>query len=131
MPSHQISSSYQVGVVFRPIEGLTASLMLQGIYVLQDNMFRLLSQLSAGKQYLDQAPKVRGEQTPGGPSAVVVLYACEEGEPTRACLGLQYLAFTCGLVRGALLSLGVKSIVTAEVSIMPASETFCHFHHRN
>ncbi|XP_076597147.1 trafficking protein particle complex subunit 6b isoform X2 [Chaetodon auriga] len=32
----------------------------------------------------------------------------------------QYLAFTCGLVRGALSSLGVKSIVTAEVSIMPA-----------
>lgn len=62
----------------------------QGIYVLQDNMFRLLSQLSAGKQYLDQAPK--------------------------------YLAFTCGLVRGALLSLGVKSIVTAEVSVMPASK---------
>uniref|UniRef100_A0A674P3M8 Trafficking protein particle complex subunit 6B n=1 Tax=Takifugu rubripes TaxID=31033 RepID=A0A674P3M8_TAKRU len=62
----------------------------QGIYVLQDNTFQLLSQLSAGKQYLDQAPK--------------------------------YLAFTCGLVRGALFSLGVKSIVTAEVSTMPASK---------
>ncbi|XP_045913119.1 trafficking protein particle complex subunit 6b isoform X3 [Micropterus dolomieu] len=60
----------------------------QGIYVLQDNKFRLLSQLSAGKQYLEQAPK--------------------------------YLSFTCGLVRGALSNLGVKSIVTAEVSIMPA-----------
>ncbi|XP_078112061.1 trafficking protein particle complex subunit 6b isoform X2 [Sander vitreus] len=32
----------------------------------------------------------------------------------------QYLSFSCGLVRGALSSLGVKSIVTAEVSIMPA-----------
>ncbi|XP_029362314.1 trafficking protein particle complex subunit 6b isoform X2 [Echeneis naucrates] len=32
----------------------------------------------------------------------------------------QYLAFTCGLVRGALSNLGVKSIVTSEVSIMPA-----------
>ncbi|XP_028309007.1 trafficking protein particle complex subunit 6b isoform X1 [Gouania willdenowi] len=60
----------------------------QGIYVLQDSKFQLLSHLSAGKQYLDQAPK--------------------------------YLAFTCGLVRGALSNLGVKSIVTAEVSIMPA-----------
>ncbi|XP_026189145.1 trafficking protein particle complex subunit 6b isoform X1 [Mastacembelus armatus] len=60
----------------------------QGIYVLQDNKFRLLNQLSAGKQYLEHAP--------------------------------EYLAFTCGLVRGALSSLGVKSIVTAEVSIMPA-----------
>ncbi|XP_051518732.1 trafficking protein particle complex subunit 6b isoform X1 [Myxocyprinus asiaticus] len=60
----------------------------QGIYVLQDNKFRLLAQLSAGKQYLEHAPK--------------------------------FLAFTCGLVRGALSNLGVKSIVTAEVSVMPA-----------
>ncbi len=29
-----------------------------GIYVLQDNKFRLLNQLSAGKQYLEHAPKV-------------------------------------------------------------------------
>lgn len=35
-------------------------------------------------------------------------------------LSLQYLAFTCGLVRGGLSNLGVKSIVTAEVSVMPA-----------
>ncbi|CAL8324205.1 unnamed protein product [Merluccius merluccius] len=60
----------------------------QGIYVLQDNSFRLLSQLSAGKQYLEHAPK--------------------------------YLAFTCGLVRGGLSDLGVKSVVTAEVAGMPA-----------
>lgn len=32
----------------------------------------------------------------------------------------QYLAFSCGLVRGGLSNLGVKSIVTAEVSAMPA-----------
>ncbi|XP_016359263.1 trafficking protein particle complex subunit 6B-like isoform X2 [Sinocyclocheilus anshuiensis] len=60
----------------------------QGIYVLQDNKFHQLTQLSAGKQYLEHAPK--------------------------------FLAFTCGLVRGALSNLGVKSIVTAEVSVMPA-----------
>ncbi|XP_061467672.1 trafficking protein particle complex subunit 6B isoform X3 [Rhineura floridana] len=29
----------------------------QGIYVLQDNKFRLLTQMSAGKQYLEHAPK--------------------------------------------------------------------------
>ncbi|NXF52543.1 TPC6B protein, partial [Oceanites oceanicus] len=59
-----------------------------GIYVLQDNKFRLLTQMSAGKQYLEHAPK--------------------------------YLAFTCGLIRGGLSNLGIKSIVTAEVSSMPA-----------
>ncbi|XP_041429186.1 trafficking protein particle complex subunit 6B isoform X5 [Xenopus laevis] len=32
----------------------------------------------------------------------------------------QYLALTCGLIRGGLSNLGIKSIVTAEVSVMPA-----------
>ncbi|XP_044517646.1 trafficking protein particle complex subunit 6B-like isoform X2 [Gracilinanus agilis] len=34
--------------------------------------------------------------------------------------GIYYLAFTCGLIRGGLSNLGIKSIVTAEVSAMPA-----------
>lgn len=33
---------------------------------------------------------------------------------------LQYLAFSCGMIRGALSSLGINCIVTAEVSAMPA-----------
>ncbi|KAI9522110.1 Trafficking protein particle complex subunit 6B [Dissostichus eleginoides] len=60
----------------------------QGTYVLQDNKFSFLTQLSSGKQYLDQAPK--------------------------------YLAFSCGVVRGALSNLGMDSVVTAEVSVMPS-----------
>jgi len=30
----------------------------QGVYVLQDNAFRFLTRLSAGRQYLEMAPKV-------------------------------------------------------------------------
>lgn len=60
----------------------------QGTYVLQDNRFALLTQLSSGKQYLEEAPR--------------------------------YLAFSCGLLRGALSNLGLESVVTAEVSLMPA-----------
>ncbi|XP_064622805.1 trafficking protein particle complex subunit 6b-like [Lineus longissimus] len=60
----------------------------QGVYVLQDNRFRLLTQMSNNKQYMESAPK--------------------------------YLAFPCGLIRGALANLGISSIVTAEVTIMPA-----------
>ncbi|XP_032830179.1 trafficking protein particle complex subunit 6b [Petromyzon marinus] len=60
----------------------------QGVYVLQDNRFRMLTQISCGKQYLEHAPK--------------------------------FLAFTCGLVRGGLSNLGINSVVTAEVSVMPA-----------
>ncbi|XP_060257804.1 trafficking protein particle complex subunit 6B isoform X2 [Ovis aries] len=67
----------------------------QGIYVLQDNKFRLLTQMSAGKQYLEHASK--------------------------------YLAFTCGLIRGGLSNLGIKSIVTAEVSSMPACKLTSYF----
>ncbi|XP_073924208.1 trafficking protein particle complex subunit 6B isoform X4 [Castor canadensis] len=69
----------------------------QGIYVLQDNKFRLLTQMSAGKQYLEHASK--------------------------------YLAFTCGLIRGGLSNLGIKSIVTAEVSSMPACQMLHHLSH--
>ncbi|MBN3274276.1 TPC6B protein, partial [Polyodon spathula] len=32
----------------------------------------------------------------------------------------KYLVYTCGMVRGALSNLGIDSIVTAEVSVMPA-----------
>ncbi|KAL5009014.1 hypothetical protein ScPMuIL_014595 [Solemya velum] len=60
----------------------------QGVYVLQDNKFRFLTQISNGKQYMDVAPK--------------------------------FLAFPCGMIRGALANLGVNSVVTAEVSAMPA-----------
>lgn len=37
---------------------VNSSSVPQGTYVLQDNKFSLLTQLSSGKQYLDQAPKV-------------------------------------------------------------------------
>lgn len=33
-----------------------------------------------------------------------------------------YLTFTCGLIRDGLSNLGIKSIVTAEVSLIPACE---------
>ncbi|GLH03746.1 hypothetical protein R5R35_014125 [Gryllus longicercus] len=36
----------------------------------------------------------------------------------------RYVAFTCGLIRGALANLGINSMVTAEVQSMPA----CRFH---
>ncbi|CAH1262469.1 trafficking protein particle complex subunit 6b-like [Branchiostoma lanceolatum] len=60
----------------------------QGVYVLQDNRCRVLTQISASKQYLEAAPN--------------------------------YLAFPCGLIRGALANLGISCIVTAEVQNMPA-----------
>jgi len=60
----------------------------QGVYVLQDNRFKFLTQISNSKQYMEGAPR--------------------------------YLAFPCGLIRGSLANLGVVSIVTADVTTMPA-----------
>ncbi|ELT95033.1 hypothetical protein CAPTEDRAFT_126805 [Capitella teleta] len=62
----------------------------QGVYVLQDNRFRLLTQMSNSKQFMEEAPK--------------------------------YLALPCGLIRGALANLGIISVVTADVTTMPACE---------
>jgi len=68
----------------------------QGVFVLQDNRFRLLTQMSCNKQYMELAPR--------------------------------YLAFPCGLIRGALSNLGVISVVTAEVSQMPACKFQIQIH---
>ncbi|KAM8954202.1 trafficking protein particle complex subunit 6A isoform 1-T1 [Pelodytes ibericus] len=59
----------------------------QGTYVLQDNKFLLLTQISCTKQYLEEAPK--------------------------------FLAYTCGLIKGALSNMGVCCSVSAEVPVMP------------
>lgn len=39
------------------------------------------------------------------------------------CFLFQYLAFSCGVVRGALSNLGLDSVVTAEVSVMPSCKS--------
>ncbi|XP_041429182.1 trafficking protein particle complex subunit 6B isoform X1 [Xenopus laevis] len=89
----------------------------QGIYVLQDNKFRLITQMSAGKQYLEHAPK---QSTIG----ILSTSHLSQKPMSRWQIRLRhenpYLALTCGLIRGGLSNLGIKSIVTAEVSVMPA-----------
>ncbi|XP_076663495.1 trafficking protein particle complex subunit Trs33 [Andrena cerasifolii] len=61
-----------------------------GVYVLQDNSFRLLDKVGTNnnKQYLQESPRL--------------------------------LAFTCGLLRGSLANLGIISTVNAEISTLPS-----------
>ncbi|XP_017877650.1 trafficking protein particle complex subunit 6B [Ceratina calcarata] len=61
-----------------------------GVYVLQDNSFRLLEKVgtNSNKQYLQESPRL--------------------------------LAFTCGLLRGSLANLGIISTVNAEISTLPS-----------
>ncbi len=51
---------------------------------------------------------------------------CHGGLIADYVLGIsfQYLAFPCGLIRGALANLGIVCVVTAEVNTMPACK--CH-----
>ena len=60
----------------------------QGVYVLNDNNFKLLNKIYANRQYVAE--------------------------------GQKYVAFPCGLVRGALAGLGVPSFVTADCTEMPS-----------
>lgn len=41
-------------------------------------------------------------------------------QSVKCICNFQFLAFPCGMIRGALANLGVNSVVTAEVSAMPA-----------
>ena len=59
----------------------------QGVYVLNDSSFKLLSRISANRQFVVECQK--------------------------------YVAFPCGLVRGALAGVGVSSFVSADLNEMP------------
>lgn len=113
--------------------------MPQGTYVLQDNKFSLLTQLSNGKQYLDQAPKVSIHEdalllVSSGTRKWAFAFWSTAKEITPSlivakknlfvCVSSQYLAFSCGVVRGALSNLGLDSVVTAEVSVMPSCKYY-------
>lgn len=43
-------------------------------------------------------------------------------------ISFQYLAMSCGVIRGALANIGVNSVVTAEVSAMPSCKLLPKFH---
>jgi hypothetical protein len=96
----------------------------QGVYVLMDNDFRFLNKLSASSQYVEYAPQVsirfyfRNYNSSFFPRILLWNWLCINYDL------LQYVTFTCGLIRGALANLGTTCIVTAEVHAMPA----CKFH---
>ena len=84
----------------------------QGVYVLQDKAFRFLTRISPGTKQLEHAPKVKLQHNQ------------KISDLNRFFIEFQFVAFTCGLVRGALANLGINSTVTAEVQSIPS----CKFH---
>uniref|UniRef100_A0AAF5PTL6 Trafficking protein particle complex subunit 6B n=1 Tax=Wuchereria bancrofti TaxID=6293 RepID=A0AAF5PTL6_WUCBA len=71
----------------------------QGIYVVQDNKFFILTSFPEGKQYVEE-------------SAI-------------------YLAFPCGIIRGALYNLGITSLVTSSVENVPAVKFHVHMQQKS
>lgn len=98
----------------------------QGTYVLQDNSFPLLIAMGSGPQYLEEAPKVLGEGQ-GMPTLIGLSWGWGLASPlpTLFCPPPppQFLAFTCGLLCGALHTLGFQSLVTASVASLPACKS--------
>lgn len=87
----------------------------QGVYVLLDNEFRFFSRISAGNQYLEYAPLVSKYYIESLKFSILISDAYE-----LQCILLQYVTFTCGLIRGALANLGINCVVSAEIHSLPA-----------
>lgn len=51
----------------------------------------------------------------------LTLFQSDSSHPDTPKLAVLYLAFPCGLIRGALMSLRIKSLVTAEIPQFPQS----------
>lgn len=62
----------------------------QGVYILNDNSFKLLCKIAGNRENVNE--------------------------------GRKYVAFPCGLIRGALAGLGVSSFVTVDVQEMPSAK---------
>eukprot|EP00899_Mesostigma_viride_P021306 jgi/Mesvir1/29177/Mv20966-RA.1 len=89
-----------------------------GRYVLQDNTFRWLGHVS-----MNSAPAAGPmADRAGGPVGDPSL----SGSGSAASDVVPYLFFPCGIIRGALTSLGVPCTVSSEVTALPAcSFTIC------
>ena len=93
---------------------------VKGTYVLQDNNFQLLTQMSDGKQYTEDAPKVSSVHIVHPVANILVMCHNLSFENKLSCFFLlQFLAFPVGLIRGALSNLGLTCSVSADVLSMP------------
>ena len=99
-------------VLARP--GLSLVTVPQDTYVLHDNSFRFLAHMSKSDQYKEHAPLVSPPPPP---------WSSLPPHPLTPP-SLQYLAFTRGMLSGALTNLGIRCQVSAEVTdTMPACES--------
>ncbi|TPX64151.1 hypothetical protein SpCBS45565_g06130 [Spizellomyces sp. 'palustris'] len=104
-----ICKDYWIALFKKQIDNLKTN--HRGVYVLTDNNFRWFLRMSSDGSSAEisrQAFAVR-----------IVPRLSSISRDTDLEDALQYLAFPCGLIRGALANLGVASVVIAEVSTIP------------
>ena len=89
-----VCKDFWVSLFSKQIDNLRTN--RQGVYILNDNSFKLLSKISGGKQYGNE--------------------------------GAKYVAFPCGLIRGALAGLGVTCYVTADTAESPVAKFQVEIH---
>ena len=87
---------------------MVAFFFLQGTFVLQDNKFRWLSRMSGDPSEMSGAAQ--------DPSTM------SENKAAQAT-GM-HLYFPCGIIRGALSTLGIPCAVSADISNLPACKFF-------
>lgn len=106
--NHRVSFwplSLQLEVIVKDLYSSLFIYLLQGTFVLQDNKFRWLSRVS-----VDPSVEISGAAQE--PSVM------SENKSAQAT-GL-HLYFPCGIIRGALSTLGIPCAVSADISNLPA-----------
>lgn len=81
--------------------------------------------MGSGAQYMDEAPKVLVGGVTGctqEPSPKPHSWPFTAQPDAELPFIPQFLAFPCGLLRGALSTLGIESLVSASVATLPACE---------
>lgn len=101
----------------------------KGVYVLTDNSFRPFARMSteAGGQAVAKAQPVSSRYSPSAFSQIIP-FSYQHSPPPRTtrrrALTLphfQFLWFPCGVIRGALASMGINATVQAESSELPGA----------
>ncbi|GBG63462.1 hypothetical protein CBR_g38080 [Chara braunii] len=107
----------------------------RGVFVLQDNKFRWFTRLSADPASLPTATagmlpgpssSSSGASPPRPPGADLSITTPHDYNKVTAASLAQFLYFPCGIIRGALTSLGVPCTVSGEIVSLPTcSFTVC------
>lgn len=111
--------------MFRLVSACLFTTFFQGVYVIQDNKFFILANFAEGKQYVEV-------------SAIYLAFPCG----VIRSFSFQFLrkllfqmfyfkSLFCFVCRGALYNLGITSLVTSSMEILPAVKFHVHMQQKS